>query len=115
MAITIKKPKEIDKLKDANVLVAKTLSYLKDNIKAGMSLKDINDLGEEFVLANNARPSFKNLYGFPGSICLSVNEVIIHGVPSEYRLKDGDILGIDLGTEVDGWYGDAAITIPIGG
>lgn len=115
MAITIKKPKEIDKLKEANVLVANTLSYLKENAKAGMSLKEINDLGEEFVLSKNARPSFKNLYGFPGSICLSVNEVIIHGVPTEYRLKDGDILGIDLGTEIDGWYGDAAVTIPIGG
>lgn len=114
MAITIKKPKEIEKLKDANILVAKTLTYLKENIKVGMSLKEINDLGEEFILSNNARPSFKNLYGFPGSICLSVNEVIIHGVPTEYKLKEGDILGIDLGTEVDGWYGDAAMTIPVG-
>ncbi len=61
-----------------------------------------------------AGPAFKGLYGFPAGVCTSVNEVIIHGIPSDYRLKEGDIVGLDIGTEVDGWYGDSAITVGVG-
>lgn len=114
MAIAIRKPQEIEKLREANLVVAKTLAYLRENIQEGMSLAEIDAMGEEFIRSCGATPSFKNLYGFPGSICLSVNRVIIHGVPSDYRLKEGDILGIDLGSNVDGWFGDGAVTIPIG-
>jgi methionyl aminopeptidase len=114
MAISIRKPNEIQKLREANIIVAKTLNYLKENVKAGMTLKEVDTMGEEFILSHGARPSFKGLYGFPGSICTSVNEVIIHGIPTDRVLKDGDILGIDIGTELDGWYGDSAITMPIG-
>jgi methionyl aminopeptidase len=114
MAIALRKPQEIEKLRVSNQIVAKTLNYLKDNTKAGMSLKEVNAMGEEFIASHNARASFKGLYGFPAGVCTSVNEVIIHGIPSDYILKDGDILGIDIGTEVDGWYGDAAITFGVG-
>jgi methionyl aminopeptidase len=79
-----------------------------------MSLLDVDKLGEDFLRNLGARPSFKGLYGFPNAICTSLNEVVIHGVPNDTILKDGDILGIDIGSEIDGWYGDAAITIPIG-
>jgi methionyl aminopeptidase len=113
MAIALRKPQEIEKLRIANEIVAKTLNYLRENTKAGMSLKEVNALGEEFITSHGARASFKGLYGFPAGCCTSVNEVIIHGIPDDYVLKSGDILGIDIGTEVDGWYGDAAITFGI--
>ncbi len=114
MAIPLRKLNEIEKLRTANIAVAKTLNYLKENVKAGMTLKEVDAMGEEFLDNLNARPSFKGLYGFPNAICTSLNEVIIHGIPSDVVLKEGDILGIDIGTEIDGWYGDAAITMPIG-
>jgi len=114
MAIPIKKPKDIEKLRESNQIVAKTLNFLKDNIKEGMSLIEINQMGEEFIKKQNARASFKGLYGFPSGVCTSLNQVIIHGIPNKTKIKNGDILGLDIGVEKDGWYGDAAITIPIG-
>ena len=114
MSIALRKPEEIEKLFVANQAVAKTLKYLDENVKAGMTLKEVDAMGEKFILSLGARPAFKGLYGFPNAVCTSLNEVIIHGIPSDTVLKDGDILGLDIGTEVDGWYGDSAITMPIG-
>ena len=114
MSIALRKPEEIEKLFVANQVVAKTLKYLEENVKAGMSLKEVDAMGEKFILSLGARPAFKGLYGFPNAVCTSLNEVIIHGIPSDTVLKEGDILGLDIGTEVDGWYGDSAITMPIG-
>jgi methionyl aminopeptidase len=114
MAIPIRKPQEIQKLKISAQIVAKTLNYLKSVIKPGMSLIEVDRLGEEYLRSLGARPAFKGLYGFPNAVCTSLNEVVIHGIPDHTILKEGDILGIDIGSEVDGWYGDAAITIPIG-
>lgn len=114
MSIALRKPEEIEKLYIANQAVAKTLKYLEENVKAGMTLKEVDAMGEKFILSLGARPAFKGLYGFPSAVCTSLNEVIIHGIPSDTILKDGDILGLDIGTEVDGWYGDSAITMPIG-
>ncbi|QNM90873.1 type I methionyl aminopeptidase [Aliarcobacter cryaerophilus] len=114
MSIALRKPEEIEKLFVANQAVAKTLKYLEENVKAGMTLKEVDAMGEKFILSLGARPAFKGLYGFPNAVCTSLNEVIIHGIPSDTVLKDGDILGLDIGTEVDGWYGDSAITMPIG-
>lgn len=78
-----------------------------------MTLKEVDIMAEKCIVKLGARPSFKGLYGFSGAICLSLNEVIIHGLPSDIVLKNGNILGLDIATEVDGWYGDAAITMPI--
>ncbi|QKF81452.1 type I methionyl aminopeptidase [Halarcobacter ebronensis] len=114
MAIPLRKPNEIEKLRTASVAVAKTLKYLEKNVKAGMTLLEVNQMGEDFIASLGARPAFKGLYGFPAGVCTSLNEVIIHGIPDEKVLKEGDILGLDIGTEIDGWYGDAAITMPIG-
>jgi methionyl aminopeptidase len=114
MAIALRKKAEIDTLRRAGAIVGQTLEYLQSVVKAGMSLKEVDALGEEFILKQGAKPSFKGLYGFPASVCTSVNEVIIHGVPTDYKLKDGDILGLDIGTFLDGYYGDAAITMAIG-
>ena len=114
MAIALRKPQDIQKLKAANIIVAQSLNYLKGYIKPGISLDEIDRLADEFIKSKGARPSFKGLYGFPNSICTSVNEVIIHGTANNYILKDGDIIGLDIGTELDGWYGDGAITLPVG-
>ena len=114
MAIALRKKKELDKLQVASSIVAKTLTYLQENITVGMSLKEIDAMGEEFIQSLGAEPSFKGLYGFPASVCTSLNEVCIHGVPTDTKIQDGDILGLDLGTKIDGYYGDGAVTIPIG-
>ncbi len=114
MAIPLRKPDEIAKLRTAGLAVAKTLKHLEENVKPGMTLKEVDAMGEKFLESLGARPAFKGLYGFPGAICTSLNEVIIHGIPDDKVLKEGDILGIDIGSEIDGWYGDAAITMPIG-
>jgi methionyl aminopeptidase len=114
MAIPLRKAQEIEKLRTAGNAVAATLQYLEQNVKSGMTLLEVDKMGEDFLRNLNARPSFKGLYNFPNAVCTSLNEVIIHGVPDSTVLKDGDILGIDIGSEIDGWYGDAAITIPIG-
>lgn len=114
MAIPIRKSSDIQKLHTAGLAVAKTLDYLKSNVKSGMTLLDVDKMGEDYLVSLGARPAFKGLYGFPNAICTSLNEVVIHGIPNNTVLKDGDILGIDIGSEIDGWYGDAAITMPIG-
>jgi len=114
MAIALRKPDEITKLKRAGEIVAKTLQYLQNSIKSGMTLKEIDALGEAYVRELGAEPSFKGLYGFTGSVCTSLNEVCIHGVPSDIVVQDGDILGLDIGTKLDGYYGDAAITMAVG-
>ena len=114
MAIPLRKATDIDKLRTAGNAVAKTLQYLEQNVKIGMTLLEVDTMGEKYLLNLGARPAFKGLYGFPNAVCTSLNEVIIHGVPDNTVLKNGDILGIDIGSEIDGWYGDAAITMPIG-
>lgn len=114
MAIPLRKENEIEKLRTASQAVAKTLNYLKENVKPGMTLLEVDKMGEDFLLSLGARPAFKGLYGFPNAICTSLNEVVIHGIPNDTVLKEGDILGLDIGSEIEGWYGDAAITMPIG-
>ncbi|MBN2816621.1 MAG: type I methionyl aminopeptidase [Campylobacterales bacterium] len=114
MAIAIRKPQEIEKLSISNNMVAQTLNYLSKQIRPGLTLKEINAMGEDFILSKGCRPAFKGLYGFPAGVCTSVNEVIIHGIPTNYALKEGDIIGMDIGVEKDGWYGDAAITVGVG-
>jgi len=114
MAIPLRKPHEIAKLEAAGNIVAKTLDYLQNNIKAGMSLYEIDQMGEAYLRTLGAEPSFKGLYGFSGSICTSLNEVVIHGIPTDTKVAEGDILGLDIGSKLEGYYGDAAITMPIG-
>ncbi len=80
----------------------------------GVTTKFISEETERFIISKGARASFKGLYGFPEAICISVNEVIIHGIPDGATLKEGDIVGLDIGTELDGWYGDTAVTVAVG-
>ena len=114
MAIALRKADEIAKLRAAGEIVGLTLQYLQNLVKPGMTLKEIDTLGEEFVRKQGAIPSFKGLYGFTGSVCTSLNEVCIHGVPDDTVVKEGDILGLDIGTKLDGYFGDAAISMAVG-
>ena len=114
MAVSIRKPKEIEAIKKPAKLVAQTLDYIKENVKVGMTPLEIDKMAEEFIIKNGGRPSFKGLYDFPNSVCISRDEVIIHGIPDDEPFREGEIVGFDVGVEIDGWYGDAAITIGIG-
>ena len=114
MAIPIRKPSELDALAKANHLVAQTLQEVRAHIHPGVTPLELDKVAEDFILSHGARPSFKGLYDFPNSVCTSVNSVIIHGIPDATPLKEGDIIGIDIGVELDGWYGDAAFTAGVG-
>ena len=112
--IILKSQEEIEKIALSCRIVAKTLDYLRDKVNPGITTKEIERLAEDFIRANNAMPAFKGYKGYPASICASVNNEVIHGIPSNRVLEEGDILGIDLGVYKDGFYGDAAYTFPVG-
>ena len=114
MAIAIRKNVEIDKLRAANKIVAGALNLLRDNTKVGASLQELDAMAEDYIRSHKALPSFKGLYGFPNAVCCSLNEVIIHGIPTDYKLQEGDVIGYDIGTKLQGYYGDAAITVGVG-
>jgi methionyl aminopeptidase len=114
MAIALRKPAEIEKLRAANAIVGGTLEMLRAETRPGLTLKALDAMAEEYIRSHGAKPSFKGLYGFPNAVCTSLNEVIIHGIPNDYVLQEGDIIGYDIGTEYDGYFGDAAITVPVG-
>lgn len=114
-SISIKNSDEIKLMSKANQIVAETLSMLEKKAKAGQSTLDLDKMAEEYCCKSGAKPAFKGYRGFPGSLCVSINEQVVHGIPSKKTLlKDGDILSIDFGVVYKGYYGDSAITIPIG-
>ncbi len=99
----------------ANQVVAGTLQMLRDHIRPGISTYSLDRLAEEYCRSHGARPAFKGYRGFPASLCISINEQVVHGIPSKrVRLKEGDIVSIDFGTCYQGYYGDAALTVPVG-
>jgi methionyl aminopeptidase len=113
--IILKSPEEMKKMEQPCLIVAKTLDYLKDMVKPGVTTMEIERLADDYIKSNSAIPAFKGYRGYPASICASVNNEVIHGIPSADRvLEEGDILGIDLGAYKDGFYGDAASTFPVG-
>ncbi|PHR59010.1 MAG: type I methionyl aminopeptidase [Arcobacter sp.] len=114
MSIAIRKPSEIEKLRAANKIVAGALNLMREHAIVGASLSDLDAMAEKFIRAAGAKPSFKGLYGFPSSVCCSLNECIIHGIPNDYKLKEGDVIGFDIGTELNGYFGDAAISVGVG-
>ncbi|MBI5638384.1 MAG: type I methionyl aminopeptidase [Nitrospinae bacterium] len=112
--IIIKTPEEIEKMRVANQIVAKALLKLKEMVKPGVTTAELDRVAEESIRGAGARPSFKGYKGFPAALCASVNEVVVHGIPGKRKLQEGDIIGLDLGAEYEGYYGDAAITLPVG-
>lgn len=112
--ITIKSEREIELLRVAGRLTYETHQHLKKHIKVGVTTLELDKLAEEFILSKEATCSFKNYDGFPNAICTSVNEQVVHGIPSNYKLKDGDIISIDIGVCYKGYHGDSAWTYPVG-
>jgi methionyl aminopeptidase len=113
--INLKSPGEIERMKGASRIVAEILLALREIVREGMSTADIDRIAEERTLKNKAKPAFKGYRGFPASICISINDEVVHGIPSPKRvLKHGDVVGLDFGVIYDGFYGDSAVTVPIG-
>jgi len=112
--ITVKKPDEIEIMAEAGKILAKVLKEVEKQAKPGVSTIKLDRACEALILSYGAKPAFKGYEGFPHSLCASVNENIVHGLPSNYILKDGDVLGIDLGVIFKGYNSDMAITVPIG-
>lgn len=112
--IIIKNDIEISLMRKAGKIVGETLLLLEEKVKPGITTAELDKIAEEFITKHGAKPSFKGLYGFPSSLCISVNEQVIHGIPSDYSLKEGDIVSIDCGAFISGFHGDAARTFPVG-
>jgi methionyl aminopeptidase len=112
--IICKSPSEIESLKKSNQIVALILEEIRRHIKPGIATIEIDRLAEKLIKKYHCIPAFKGYRGFPASICVSVNEQIVHGIPGKKRLKKGDIVSLDLGVKLDGFFGDAAITVPVG-
>jgi len=112
--IIIKSDMEIEYMRNAGKVVADTLATIEAVIKPGITTAEINKLAEEFILEQGAKPSFKGYGGFPASICASVNDEVIHGIPDNRVLQEGDIISVDCGAVLNGFHGDAARTFPVG-
>ncbi|MBI5286586.1 MAG: type I methionyl aminopeptidase [Deltaproteobacteria bacterium] len=112
--IVLKSPAEIERMRVSNVIVAEILEEIKEVTRPGVTTLSLERVCEEGLLKRKAKAAFKGYRGYPYCLCTSVNEEVVHGVPSRRVLKEGDILSIDFGVLYDGYYGDAAITIPIG-
>ena len=112
--VILKSPKEIEKLRTSNRIVADILRRLEEEVKPGIDTLYLNDLAERLALEKDAKPAFKGYKGYPFSLCTSVNSVVVHGLPSKKQLVEGDIISLDFGVLFDGYYGDAAITVPVG-
>lgn len=113
--IILKSPEEIDKIAQSCRIVTKTIDAIKLMVKPGLTTLEIESFADAYIRAQGGIPAFKGYRGFPASICTSVNNEVIHGIPSKRVLEEGDILSVDLGVYKDGFYGDGAVTIPVGG
>lgn len=114
MAIPIKSEQQINYMREAGLITAKLHVLLESNIKPGITTGELDKIAEEFIKSNGAVPSFKGYGGFPGSICISVNEEVIHGIPGSRKLKEGDIVSVDIGSYKNGFHSDAARTVAVG-
>lgn len=112
--IILKSVPEIEKMRKSNAIVAAILEELRKKIRPGVKTIELDRLSEDLALKKGARPAFKGYRGYPYSLCTSVNSEVVHGMPSERELKEGDIVSLDFGILNDGYYGDAAVTVPVG-
>ncbi|MHB1314928.1 MAG: type I methionyl aminopeptidase [Christensenellales bacterium] len=113
--IILKSNDEIDLMRKAGRLTAQALEYIGKAVRPGITTKELDAMAEQFIRERGGSPSFKNYRGFPATICASVNEQVVHGLPSGRKLKEGDIIGIDMGVCLHGYHGDTANTFPVGG
>jgi methionyl aminopeptidase len=113
--VICKSPAELEKMHQAGLIVWGALEKMKAMVKPGVSTKELDEFAEDYTLEHQARPAFKGYRGYPGSVCTSINQEVVHGIPSgSRRLRDGDILSMDFGVELDGYFGDAALTLAVG-
>jgi methionyl aminopeptidase len=113
--IVLRSQREIEKIRKACLIVAEILAHLKERIQPGVSTWDLDALSEELAFKRSAKPAFKGYHGYPFSLCASVNFEVVHGMPSKKSiLKAGDIISLDFGVLIDGYFGDAAVTVPVG-
>jgi methionyl aminopeptidase len=113
--ISLKSSREFELIRQAGRIVGETHAILRRAVAPGVTTGELDALAEETIIKLGGIPAFKGLYGFPGTLCTSINEEVVHGIPNKRRkLKSGDIIGMDLGAIVEGYYGDAAITVPVG-
>ncbi len=112
--ITVKKTNEIAKMRVAGRITGDALKYIEERIKPGVTTAEINAAIHEYIVSQDAIPSFLHYHGYPASACVSVNDVIVHGIPGDYALREGDIVSVDVGVVKDGWQGDAARTFAVG-
>jgi len=112
--IILKTPAEIEIMARASRLVAETLAMLRREVRAGVTTEDLDRLAEQFIRSHGGTPAFKGYRNYPKTLCASINDQVVHGIPSKRALKEGDIIGLDLGAIVDGFYGDSAVTVVVG-
>jgi len=112
--IYIKTDAEVELMREANQLVSKTLAEVAGHIRPGVTTLQLDSIAEEYIRDNGALPAFKGYAGFPKTLCTSVNDEVVHGIPSGYQLKEGDIISVDCGVILNGYYGDSAYTFPVG-
>jgi len=112
--IILKSEREINYLRDAGKIVAETHVEVKKAVKPGVTTLDLDEIAEEYIKSRGAIPAFKGYHGFTGNICASINEEVVHGIPGLRKLKNGDNVSIDIGAVINGYNGDAAITVPVG-
>jgi methionyl aminopeptidase len=110
----LKTDEEVGMLRESNLLVSKTLAEVAALIKPGVTTLYLDKIAESFIRDNGGIPGFKGYGGFPNTLCTSVNDEVVHGIPSNYELREGDIISIDCGVILEGWYGDSAYTFPVG-
>ncbi len=114
MQVIIKTPEEIEKIRVSSLLVGDTLAEVASAIRPGIKTIELDRLAETFIRDNDAEPAFKGYHGFPGSLCISVNSEVVHGIPGNRELKEGDLISIDCGVKKDKFFGDSAYTFTIG-
>lgn len=112
--IILKTPAEIEIMAEASRIVADVLEIIRRQVRPGISTEDLDSLAEKEIRARGAVPAFKGYRNYPKTLCASINEQVVHGIPSKRKLKEGDIIGLDLGAIVGGFYGDSAVTVPVG-
>ncbi len=112
--VRIRSKREIELIRESCQIVADTLSMLNEHIKPGVTTGDLDRMAEEFIVKRGGRPAFKGYMGFPASLCISIDDVVVHGIPGKEKLLDGQVVGIDCGVEKNGYYGDSARTFAVG-
>ena len=111
--VIIKSKQDLIKLRKANRIVGETLQVLKKNIAEGITTIELDRIAESYIREKGAKPAFKGYSGFPATLCISINDEVVHGIPGVRKIKKGDIVSIDVGTRIKGFFGDAAITVGV--